>query len=254
MIRRSTTRPLMHLAGLGLATFGLTLVTALIYLPLIDALRLHAQTFGQPLSFLTFPAFLTSVLDHIGPLRWTGVVQALSLWGLITLEGARRGAGFFLGGLIGFPLLLNLLLGTQAEPRVYLFLVPFHLIAAAIGYYSKGATVERQRQALDEGIQRLLLALNKRGNGYASLYEISAATGEPEALQMVTPLSATAIHPDAGEPRYAEVALAMLQAGRTYGIFLTAHGPVGTGQWQLLRVDAGAKLPRPDQASRGAAP
>ena len=410
------------LLPLVLATLAITVHTALVYLPLVEDLRDQAPG-GQALTISGFADFLSATWLAIGPPRLTWLMHLFTAWGLITLAGARRGAGLFLGALIGLPLVLNLALGTQAEPRLYLFLVPFSLVAiaagaeslrllimrktfgtlrwaaalpliavgaafysnvsapmetgyrdagryvaeqtgpgdlvivpyimdSAIGFYSAGATVDRMRAIPETGINRVLfvgrpgtasfrlddlmlasnfttdaadhrdtyahlrlptaaftairhfgstvvhtsrssptpidlgslnqadawhlyyaedpattsitattasalrldaaggaavihsrrrvsfsqnglalIALNKRGNGYASLYEVT--DDEPQALQMVTPLAATAIHIIEGDTVHAEVALAPVVANRDYGLFLTTHDVVEAGDWRV---------------------
>ena len=411
------------LIPLALAMLVILVHTALIYLPLWEDLRAHAARFGEPLVFTGFAHFVSNVWTTIGPPRLAWLMHLFTLWGLITLEGAQRGSGLFLGALIGLPLILNLALGTQAESRLYVFLVPFSLVAIAagaeslrllllrnttglarwasalpilaalasfyheaatpietgyrdagrfvtqqtspgdlvivpyimdsgIGYYSDGATVERLRSIPESGIDRVLvlhrpgtprfslddlmlssnftteeadhldtyahltlpsqafvqvdrfgptaihtmqtspvainlgdltlddawnlyyvqnpttaklaitpnqrlrldpaggaavlhsqrrvrfsgnglavLALSRRGEGYASLYEV--IDGETQAVQMVTPLAAPAFHVVDGTRVHADVALAPVVSGREYGLFLTAHGVVEAGNWQL---------------------
>ncbi len=145
MIRRlSTSTRRTALVPLILATLVIAVHTALIYLPLLQDLRSHAQRFGEPLSITGFSDFVSSVWFAIGPPRLGWLMHLLTAWGLITLEGARRGAGLFLGSLLGLPLLLNLALGTQADPRVYVFLVPFSLLAIAAGTESLRLLLQRK--------------------------------------------------------------------------------------------------------------
>jgi hypothetical protein len=411
------------LLPLALATLVIAVHTALVYLPLAEELRAHADRFGQPLTISGFSDFLAATWLAIGPPRLAWLMHLFAAWGLITLEGARRGAGLFLGAIVGLPLVLTLALGAHAEPRLYLFLVPFSLVAiaagaeslrlliqrktagairwtaalpilavgaafysnvsapietgyrdagryvaeqtragdlviipyimdAAIGFYAAGATVDRVRAIPETGIHRVLfvdrpdtdhfrlddlmlaanfttdaadhrdtyahlqlptaaftairhfgstvvhatrtsatpidlgilnqadawhlyyaqdpaatsitataasalrldaggkaavihsrrrvsftqnglalIALHKRGNGYASLYEI--VDDEPQALQMVTPLAAPAIHIVEGDTVHADVALAPVVANREYGLFLTTHGRVEVSDWRV---------------------
>ena len=121
------------LVALLLATAAIGLHTVLVYLPHLEHLHAHADRFGEPLTLTGFADCVAGVWSAIGPPRLGWLMHVFAAWGLITLEGARRGAGLFLGTLLGLPLVLNLALGIQVEPRVYVYLVPFSLVAIAAG-------------------------------------------------------------------------------------------------------------------------
>ncbi len=139
------------LLPLLLATIAIFLHAGLVYVPQLEGLRAYAQQSGQPLTFLGFAGFVSHVWGTIGPPRLGWLMHLFALWGLITLEGARRAVGLFLGALLGLPMVLNLALGTQLEAGSYIFLVPFSLIAIAAGAESLRLLILRQMRDVSWG-------------------------------------------------------------------------------------------------------
>ena len=104
----------------------------LIYVPRLDDLYSHTERFGLPLSLSSWPNFVAHVWAGVGPHRWYVFVALAAATGCGLLLTRQRGAGFYLLGTLGLPLVFSLAAGTGGQPRVYVYLLPFLCISVAV--------------------------------------------------------------------------------------------------------------------------